>query len=125
MRNFTKEHEWVTVAGDIATIGISDYAQNQLGDVVYVSLIKKIGDNVKKGDAVSEIESVKSVSEIYAPVDGTLSDFNKIFEDESRSGVVNKDPYNEGWIFKLKIKDNSQIASLMTEDQYKEYTSKL
>ncbi|HOV13837.1 MAG TPA: glycine cleavage system protein GcvH, partial [Spirochaetota bacterium] len=106
-RKFTKEHEWIVVSNGVGTVGISNYAQKELGDVVYVSLTKDIGDKVGKGDDVAEIESVKSVSQIYAPVSGEVVEFNTIFEDESKSGVVNEDPYGKGWIFKLKISNTN------------------
>lgn len=125
MQKFSKDHEWINVDGDTGTVGISDYAQKQLGDVVYVSLIKNINEDVAPGDGVAEIESVKSVSEIYSPVDGTLIELNPIFEDESKSGIVNQDPYGEGWIYKIKVKDSSQIDSLMDENQYEEYINTL
>ena len=125
MKKFTKDHEWIEVNEATATIGITDYAQNQLGDVVYVSLTKNIDDEVLIGDDVAEIESVKSVSQVYAPISGKLIEFNTIFEDESKSAIVNEDPYGDGWIFKLNITDNSQIDSLMDEDQYKKFIKTL
>ena len=125
MKKFTKEHEWIKVEGEVGIVGISDYAQKQLGDVVYVSLSKEIDDEISKGDDVAEIESVKSVSQVYAPVDGKLVEFNIIFEDESKSGIINEDPYQEGWIFKLSISDTDQLEPLMDEKEYEEYISKL
>ncbi len=124
-KKFTKEHEWITVSGDIGTVGISDYAQKELGDVVYVSLTKDIGETISKGDDAAEIESVKSVSQIYSPVSGEIVEFNKIFEDESQSGVVNEDPYNKGWIFKIKISDKSLLEDLLSEKDYSDYIKTL
>lgn len=124
-KKFTKEHEWITVSGDIGTVGISDYAQKELGDVVYVSLTKDIGETISKGDDAAEIESVKSVSQIYSPVSGEIVEFNKIFEDESQSGVINEDPYNKGWIFKIKISDKSALEDLLSEKDYSDYIKTL
>lgn len=125
MRKFSEEHVWVDIDGNIGTIGISDYAQNQLGDVVFVSLLKKVDETVSKGDEIVEIESVKSVSQVYVPVDGKIIEFNKIFEDESKSGILNEDPYGEGWIIKIEIRDINQLDVLMNEDQYEEYIKTL
>ncbi len=125
MKKFTKEHEWIEIAGTTGIVGISDYAQHQLGDVVYVSLIIKIGDQVKQGDAVAEIESVKSVSQIYSPVDGKLISFNSIFEDESQSGTINEDPYGEGWIFKIEVSNIKQFDELMNESDYEKFIKTL
>jgi len=125
MKKFTKEHEWIEIAGTTGVVGISDYAQHQLGDVVYVSLIIKIGDQVKQGDAVAEIESVKSVSQIYSPVDGKLISFNSIFEDESQSGTINEDPYGEGWIFKIEVSNIKQFDELMNESDYEKFIKTL
>jgi glycine cleavage system H protein len=125
MKKFTKEHEWVEIEGNTGTIGISNYAQEQLGDVVYVSMLSEVGDDVNQGDEVAEIESVKSVSQIYSPVDGKVTEFNGTFEDESKSGIVNEDPYGDGWIFKIEVKDSSQLDSLMDEDSYNEFIKTL
>ncbi|MBN2545404.1 MAG: glycine cleavage system protein GcvH [Spirochaetes bacterium] len=125
MKKFTKEHEWIEINDKIGVVGISDYAQHQLGDVVYVSLVKNIGDIVKKGEAVAEIESVKSVSQIYSPLDGKLTAFNTIFEDESQSGTINDDPYGEGWIFKIEISDIKQFDELLNESDYEKFIKTL
>ena len=124
-KRFSKDHEWIAVDGEVGTVGISDYAQKQLGDVVYVSLTKDIGESVSKGDDVSEIESVKSVSQVYTPVTGEVLEFNTIFEDESKSGVINEDPYGKGWIFKIKIKNISELEELMNEKDYSDYIKTL
>ncbi|MBR6061451.1 MAG: glycine cleavage system protein H, partial [Spirochaetales bacterium] len=91
-RKFTKDHEWITVDGNIGTVGISDYAQQQLGDVVYVTLTKDIGETIAKGDDAAEIESVKSVSQVFSPVSGEITEFNTAFDDEANSELINKDP---------------------------------
>ena len=123
-KKFTKDHEWITVDGNIGTVGISDYAQAQLGDVVYVTLTRDIGETVSQGDDVAEIESVKSVSQIFSPVSGEIIEFNTVFEDEANSELINKDPYNAGWIFKIKVTNASDLDTLMDEDAYNAYISK-
>ena len=115
---FTKDHEWVRVEGEIAIIGISDYAQKELGDVVYVEL-PPVGDTMEKGDVCSNIESVKAVSDIYCPVTGEIVEANEILEDAPEK--VNKDPYGDGWIFKVRMDDSSQLDELMNSGQYEKY----
>lgn len=115
---FTKDHEWIRVEGEIAIIGISDYAQKELGDVVYVEL-PPVGETMEKGDVCSNIESVKAVSDIYCPVTGEIVEANTALEDAPE--IVNKDPYGGGWIFKVRMDDSSQLDELMNSDQYEEY----
>ena len=120
-KKYTKEHEWIELKEDIATIGISNHAQESLGDIVFVDL-PKIGEITTAGSEISVIESVKAASDIYSPVDGEIVDINnKLTEDPS---LINKDSENSGWIFKLKIKESSQLESLMNYDQYKEFLKK-
>ena len=115
---FTEEHEWVKVEGDIAVIGITDYAQKELGDVVYVEL-PPVGESYSQGDACSNIESVKAVSDIYAPLSGEITEVNEALEDKPE--LVNKDPYGEGWIFKLQMENPDELKGLMDETGYDEY----
>ncbi|HOJ64583.1 MAG TPA: glycine cleavage system protein GcvH [Spirochaetota bacterium] len=124
-KKFSKEHEWITVNGDTGTVGISDYAQKQLGDIVYVSFTRELGEKVKQFDDVAEIESVKSVSQVFTPVSGEIVEFNKIFEDETKSGIINQDPYGEGWLFKIKIDNKQELNSLMTEEEYNNFIKNL
>jgi glycine cleavage system H protein len=124
-RRFTKDHEWIVIENNIGTIGISDYAQKQLGDVVYVSLISAVGESVTKGAAVAEIESVKSVSQIFSPASGEICEFNIAFENESNSIIINEDPYGKGWILKIKIADTAEPENLMDDKQYDDYLKKL
>lgn len=124
-RKFSKEHEWITVNGDTGTVGISDYAQKQLGDVVYVSFTREIREKVKQNEDVAEIESVKSVSQVFTPVSGEIIEFNKIFEDESKCGLINQDPYGEGWLFKIKLNNKGELDSLMTEEDYNNFIKNL
>ncbi len=115
---FTKEHEWIRIKGDIAEVGISDYAQKELGDVVYVET-QAIGNSFKKGDPCSSIESVKAVSDIYAPLSGEITAVNE--ELENNPALINQSPYEAGWIFKMKIEDKSEIDDLMDAAAYEKY----
>jgi len=112
---FTKTHEWILMLGDSATFGITDYAQHELGDIVFVEL-PAVGKAVKAGEVVSTVESVKSVSEVYAPVSGTVTEVNRALEDSP--GTVNTDPMGEGWILKLRVGDKAEVAKLMTPAEY-------
>ncbi len=112
---YAKTHEWIKVEKEMGTVGITDYAQEQLTDVVFVEL-PKIGGVVSQGEAVAVVESVKSVSDIYAPVSGEITEVNK--ELENKPGLINKEPYGKGWIFKLKIKDSKELDSLLSAEGY-------
>lgn len=116
---YTKDHEWVSVEGDTATIGISDYAAGQLGDVVFVEL-PDVGKSVKKGDDIAVVESVKSASEIYAPVSGEITAANGVLEDAPET--VNDDAQGSGWFFKMTISDASELSGLMDEAAYTDFT---
>ncbi|QBD74716.1 glycine cleavage system protein GcvH [Ktedonosporobacter rubrisoli] len=115
---YSKEHEWVRVAGTQATLGITDYAQRQLGDVVFVEL-PKVGASFEQGRPIGNVESVKSVAEVYAPISGQISEVNDDLNDSPE--LVNDDPFGEGWLVKFKIKDSKQLAGLMTADQYEQF----
>ena len=119
---FTKDHEWISVDGDVGTVGISDYAQQQLGDVVYVEL-PETGRSLAKGEQVAVVESVKAASEIYAPVGGEVTEINAALE--GAPVTVNEDPQARGWFFKLRLADASEVESLMTEEQYKDFLETL
>ncbi len=121
-RKFSKEHEWVDVEDGIATVGISDYAQEQLGDLVYIEL-PEVGQQIALGDQAAVVESVKAASEIYAPVSGEVAEINSALEDEP--GLVNGEPTGGGWFFKLKLDDDAELGSLMDEDAYQEYIEEL
>lgn len=112
---FTKEHEWVKVEDDVAAMGITDYAQHELGDVVYVEL-PTVGDSFAKGDAIGNIESVKAVSDVYAPISGEVVEINENLEDKPES--INQDPYGEGWIVKIKLDDSAELDELMSDEDY-------
>ena len=113
---YTKEHEWIRVEGDEAFVGITDYAQSQLGDIVFVEC-ETVGDTLKAGDAFGTIEAVKTVSELYLPVSGEVLEFNDALEDEPE--LVNKDPYGKGWIVKISVADKAQMAGLLDAEAYK------
>jgi glycine cleavage system H protein len=119
---FTDEHEWIRLEGDIATVGITDYAQNQLGDVVYVELPKP-GQKVEKGQQAAVVESVKAASEVFAPVTGEVVEANQALVDEP--ATVNADPMGRGWFMKLKLADKSQLDGLMDEAGYKKFVEGL
>jgi len=119
---YTKDHEWLRVAGDSATMGISQYAQEQLGDIVYVEL-PKVGRKVKAAEQVAVVESVKAASEVYAPVAGEVTAVNtKLAEDPT---LVNSAPTGDGWFVKLKIADPKELAALMDEAAYKAFVASL
>jgi len=114
---YTEDHEWLRVDGDIAIVGITDYAQKELGDIVFVD-VETVGDTLSKGDTLGTIEAVKTVADIFLPVDGEIIEKNEALEDTPE--LVNSDPYNEGWIVKVKFSDASQIEELLTPEQYSE-----
>ena len=113
---YTKEHEWIRVEGDSVVIGVTDYAQNALTDVVWVEL-PEMGAVVGSMDSFASVESVKSVSEIYAPISGEVIEINVVLEDSPE--LINEDPYGEGWICKMSISDNSELASLLDGTTYR------
>lgn len=117
---YDREHEWVRVEGDTAIIGISDFAQDQLGEVVYVDL-PSAGDELVAGETFGEIESVKSVSELYAPLSGTVVEVND--ELDGSPETINADPYGGGWMVKVKMGDPSQLDGLMSADDYEAFVA--
>ena len=121
-RYFTEDHEWVDVDGDIGTVGITDYAQGQLGDIVFVDVPEE-GKALTKGDEAAVVESVKAASDVYSPVSGTVLEGNAALEDNS--GLVNEDAEGDGWLFKLTISDMGELEDLMDEAKYADFVSKL
>jgi glycine cleavage system H protein len=119
---YTDEHEWIRVEGDTATVGITDYAQNQLGDVVYVELPKP-GQKVEKGKQAAVVESVKAASEVYAPVTGEVIEVNQALVDEP--ATINADPMGKGWFMKLRLADASELEGLMDEAGYRKFVEGL
>jgi len=115
---YTKEHEWVRLEGDTATVGITDHAQDSLGDVVYVEL-PEAGTGVTKGDAFGVVESVKAVSDLYAPFSGDVSKANEAVVDNPE--VINEDPYGEGWMIKVAVADAGDLDDLLDADEYAKF----
>lgn len=118
MRRYTKSHEWVRAEGNLAYVGISDHAQKEVTDVVYVE-VPKIGKKVTAGDEATTIESVKAAFSIYAPISGTITKANAELEKEP--GLINQSAYDKGWIFAIEMSNPAEVESLMTEDQYQEF----
>lgn len=117
-RRFTQDHEWVELSGDTATVGISDFAQDQLGDIVSIEF-PEIDSEFKQKDAMAIVDSVKASSDIYCPMDGTIIEINEKLEDHPE--LINKSPYDEGWILKLKVSNIVQFENLMTQQQYEKF----
>ena len=121
-RYYTQDHEWVDVNGDTATVGITDYAQGQLGDIVFAE-VPAVGSTLKKGGDAAVVESVKAASDVYAPVSGTVVEGNDALGDDP--ALVNSDPEGEGWFFKLTLSDVGELDSLMDEAAYKTFVDRL
>lgn len=119
---YTKDHEYIRVEGDAGIVGISDYAQGQLGDVVFVEL-PSVGKTLSKGDEAAVVESVKAASEVYAPVSGEVVEVNS--DLEAAPGTVNEDPAGRGWFLKLRLTNPSELDGLMTEEQYQEFVKSI
>jgi glycine cleavage system H protein len=117
--HYSKDHEWVRVEGDTAVVGITDHAQEQLGDVVYVEL-PKAGEEFAAHESFGSVESVKAVSEIFTPVSGKVSEVNGSLNDEPEK--VNQDPYGEGWMLKIKMSSSGEVDSLLTAAEYEDFT---
>jgi len=113
---YTKEHEWAEIDGDVATIGITDYAQGELGDIVFVEL-PQVGDSVHQGDSFGTIEAVKAVSDLYAPLSGEVVEVNEELADAPE--VINQSPYEDGWMLKIKLSDPSEKGGMLSADDYK------
>ena len=120
-KKYTKDHEWITIEGDIATVGISNHAQESLGDIVFVDL-PTLGKVVKAKEELCVIESVKAASDIYSPLDGEVTEINDNLSNDA--SIVNQDAENEGWIFKIKVSNPDQYNTLMSLDQYLEFLDK-
>jgi glycine cleavage system H protein len=114
---YTKDHEWISIDGDNAIIGITDYAQGELGDIVYVE-IEALGEELEKEEIFGSVEAVKTVSDLFLPVSGEITELNEGLEDNPE--LINDDPYGEGWIIKMKISNQSELSDLLSADDYKE-----
>ena len=117
-KKYTKDHEWVSIDNGIATVGISNHAQESLGDIVFIEL-PSVGKSVNAKDEICVVESVKAASDIYAPIDGEIMEVNNSLEGDA--AIINQDAENAGWIFKMKVSNPSQYDELMTEDDYKNF----
>jgi glycine cleavage system H protein len=117
---YTDEHEWVLVEDNIATIGITDYAQGELGDIVFVEL-PNVDDEVKQADPFGTIEAVKAVSDLFSPVSGKIVGVNEMLQDQPE--IINANPYDDGWMIKVELSDVSELDSLLSVDEYKEQIS--
>tara|TARA_B100000035_G_scaffold96222_1_gene81589 strand:- start:228 stop:605 length:378 start_codon:yes stop_codon:yes gene_type:complete len=112
---YTKDHEWISIEGDVATVGITDFAQGELGDIVYVE-IEKIGENFSKEQVFGTVEAVKTVSDLFMPLTGEIIDINE--ELNEKPELVNEDPYGQGWMIKIKV-NSSEMSDLLNSEQYK------
>ena len=113
---YTKDHEWVKIDGDIATVGITDFAQGELGDIVYVE-VETLDETLDKEEVFGTVEAVKTVSDLFLPLSGEIIEFNSALEDEPEK--VNSDPYGDGWMIKIKISDASEVDDLLSAEDYK------
>lgn len=114
---YTKDHEWVKIDGDVATVGVTDFAQGELGDIVYVE-VETVGETLDREEVFGTVEAVKTVSDLFLPLSGEVIEFNTNLEDTPEK--VNSDPYGEGWMVKIRISDDSEISGLMSPEDYKE-----
>ena len=116
---YTKDHEWISIDGDIATVGITDFAQSELGDIVYVD-VDTIEENLNKDDVFGTVEAVKTVSDLFIPVSGEILEFNESLNDNPE--LINESPYDEGWIIKMKVENSDQLSELLDSKSYSEIT---
>jgi len=114
---YTKDHEWVKIEGNVATIGVTDFAQGELGDIVYVE-VETVGESLEKEEVFGTVEAVKTVSDLFLPLTGEIVEFNDSLEDTPEK--VNTDPYGEGWMVKMKFTDESEVATLLSAEDYQE-----
>ena len=116
---YTKDHEWISIDGDIATVGITDFAQSELGDIVYVE-VDTLNENLSKDDVFGTVEAVKTVSDLFIPVSGEILEFNESLNDNPE--LINDSPYDEGWIIKMKVENLDQLSELLDSKSYSEIT---
>jgi glycine cleavage system H protein len=112
---YTKEHEWIRIEGDVAYVGITDYAQSELGEIVFVE-VETVGETLKEGEVFGTVEAVKTVSDLYLPIDGEILEFNESLMDAPE--LVNDDPYNDGWMVKVAVSDATQVNNLLSAAEY-------
>ena len=113
---YTKDHEWISIDGEIATVGITDFAQRELGDIVYIE-VESIGESLNADDVFGTVEAVKTVSDLFLPIDGEIKEFNENLEDSPED--VNQDPYNKGWIIKVKVANPNDFNNLLNSEEYR------
>ncbi len=116
---YTEDHEWVRIDGDIATIGVTEFAQSELGDIVYVE-VETVGEEINAGDVFGTVEAVKTVSDLFMPIDGTVLEFNQALENAPE--LVNEDPYDKGWMIKIKMSNPADFERLLSSESYREVT---
>ena len=116
---YTKDHEWISIDGEIATVGITDFAQRELGDIVYVE-VETVGETLDADEVFGTVEAVKTVSDLFIPVSGEILEFNESLNDNPE--LINESPYDEGWIIKMKVEDSDQISELLDSKSYSEIT---
>ncbi|WP_297985143.1 glycine cleavage system protein GcvH [uncultured Chryseobacterium sp.] len=114
---YTKDHEWIKIEGNVATIGITDFAQGELGDIVFVD-VDSVDDELSAGDVFGSVEAVKTVSDLYLPVSGKVAEFNEALENEPE--LLNTDPYGKGWIIKVEVAEDADLSQLLSAEQYQE-----
>lgn len=114
---YTKDHEWVRIEGDVATVGVTDFAQGELGDIVYVE-VETVGETLDREEVFGTVEAVKTVSDLFLPLSGEIIEFNESLEDAPEK--VNSDPYGEGWMVKIRFTDESEVSDLLSAEDYKE-----
>ena len=114
---YTKDHEWIKIEGNVATIGITDFAQGELGDIVFVD-VDSVDDELSAGDVFGSVEAVKTVSDLYLPVSGKVAEFNEALENEPE--LLNTDPYGKGWIIKVEVAEDEDLSQLLSAEQYQE-----
>ncbi len=114
---YTKDHEWVQIEGDVATVGITEFAQGELGDIVYVE-VETLDETLDREEVFGTVEAVKTVADLFLPLSGEIIEFNEALEDSPE--VVNSDPYGEGWMIRIKLNNSAEIEELLTDEQYKE-----
>jgi len=121
---YTKEHEWISIDGEVATVGITDFAQGELGEIVYVE-VETVGETISKGEIFGTVEAVKTTSDLYMPISGEILEFNAKLDEneEDNPGLINEDAFGEGWIVKIKLTNSDEIAELMNYEDYKNIVS--
>jgi len=120
---YTKEHDWIKIDGEFALLGITDYAQDELGEIVYVDYIKEVGDEVESGEDYASVESTKSTSEVFSPITGEIAEINEKIEDDSE--VINQSPYDEGWLVKIKLLESPDTSALLSASDYEAFLKTL